>query len=60
MYLESNVIGAPFTLATGEGDNDKKHDVDILEYGTELLFESGVELTAWNAVSLELVEECKT
>lgn len=36
-------------------DNSELRDTEELEYGTELTFENGVSLTAWNAVSLEQV-----
>lgn len=38
------------------GDNDEMIDTTFLEYGTELKFENGVSLTAWNGVSLEVVK----
>lgn len=37
-------------------DDEELYDVTILEYGTELKFENGVSLTAWNGVSLELIK----
>lgn len=38
-------------------DDEELWDVTVLEYGTELKFENGVNLTAWNGVSLTLVED---
>lgn len=44
------------TESQDENDNGELHDTDKLEYGVELKFENGVNLTAWNAVVLELVK----
>lgn len=37
-------------------DDEELCDVTFLDYGTELKFENGVSLTAWNGVSLELIK----
>ena len=42
--------------AQNYNDNDELCDTEELEYGTELTFENGVNLTAWNGVSLEQVK----
>lgn len=44
------------TEAKGYDDDGELCGTSILEYGVELKFENGVNLTAWNAVDLELVE----
>lgn len=38
--------------------DDELYDTETISYGTELTFENGVRLTAWNGVSLEKTEEC--
>lgn len=42
--------------AKGYNDDGELYDTDNLDYGVELKFENGVNLTAWNAVVLELVD----
>lgn len=44
------------TEAKDENDDGEMYDTDKLKYGVELKFENDVNLTAWDAVVLELVK----